>query len=132
MKIKLIRKWKTDKSTLGELFVDGEHFSWTLELPWKDNEHDVSCIPTGTYDIKIVFSQHFQKKVPELQNVPDREEIYIHNGSYPKDTLGCILVGFTKAEDFISDSKMAFGALLVRIALAVTKEEDVSIEITEE
>jgi len=33
----LLRDTFTDESTIGELFVDGERFCDTLELPYKDN-----------------------------------------------------------------------------------------------
>ena len=35
-------------ATLGELMVGGQVFN-TIELPWKDNQRSVSCIPTGVY-----------------------------------------------------------------------------------
>jgi hypothetical protein len=64
----------------------------TLELPWKDNKHKISCIPVGTYDV-IKFDSPHNGNVFLLQNVPDRGDIEIHAGNYHTDILGCILVG---------------------------------------
>ena len=37
------------------LFEDGTPFCLTLELPWMDNKHDISCVPKGEYIIKKVI-----------------------------------------------------------------------------
>lgn len=37
-------------------------------------------------------------------------------GNTSEDTEGCILVGMTKSEDFIGNSKMAFSRLMDRIS----------------
>ena len=83
--------------TVGKLIMSDENSLGincdTLELPYKNNEHDISCIPTGTYTCKWTFSQHFQKYTYEVMNVFNRQGIRIHAGNYNKDSLGCILLG---------------------------------------
>jgi len=85
----------------------------TLELPWKENEHDISCIPPGVYDWVKVYSSKFKRDVILLTNVPGRTAIEIHNGNYNRDTHGCILVGngFTDidgdGQKDVTDSKNA-------------------------
>lgn len=66
-----------------------------LELPWKDNQHDVSCIPAGTYHVKrrLAATTRHGYDVFELQNVPDRGDVQMHIGCLPRDTDGCILFG---------------------------------------
>lgn len=73
----------------------------TLELPWKDNQRNVSCIPEGHYDVDPIYSQTFGH-IYDVKDVPDRSLIRIHQGNYagsinPKtghsDIRGCILVG---------------------------------------
>lgn len=66
----------------------------TLELPWKNNEHSVSCIPNGDYVVG------FRKPTPKFQyphyqvrDVENRSGILIHRGNYTTDVRGCILVG---------------------------------------
>ena len=135
MKLLLIRDIKTDLSTIGKLFIDGEHRFFTLELPWKENKSGISCIPTGTYNIELAFSERFHMKVPLLQDVPGREAIEIHVGNFPKDTHGCILVGLGRdsaTPNWIGESTKAFGILLLRIALAKVKNEPITIEVKEE
>jgi len=82
--------------TLGNLIVykKGEViFSCdTLELPWRNNKHGMSCVPIGAYNLKR-YSSDKHKDVYALPGVPDREYILIHPGNYYTDIEGCILVG---------------------------------------
>jgi hypothetical protein len=64
----------------------------TLELPWKDNQKYISCIPAGVYKVIKHKSPKF-KNCFWIQDVPDRSEILIHKGNYHTDILGCVLVG---------------------------------------
>lgn len=65
----------------------------TLELPWKDNERSVSCIPEGRYH---VIKQPPKEDRPyhyfRLPKVTGRSGILIHRGTEPADSRGCILV----------------------------------------
>lgn len=78
--------------TMGYLTAGSLTFR-TLERPWLDNERATSCIPPGTYQCKLLWSNHFGRNMPHLLDVPDRAEIMIHNGNTVKDTTGCIIVG---------------------------------------
>lgn len=97
MKVCLERYKKREKQTDGELFVyddDGElvlHL-FTLELPDKNNERRVSCIPEGVYSMKKHRSPKFKNSF-WIQDVPGRSEILIHAGNYHHQILGCVLVG---------------------------------------
>lgn len=64
----------------------------TVELPWKDNQRCISCIPKGTY---TAIKHHSPKFGPCLwiQNVPGRSEILIHPANFWHDLLGCIAPG---------------------------------------
>tara|TARA_R110002050_G_scaffold201841_1_gene336991 strand:- start:34455 stop:34898 length:444 start_codon:yes stop_codon:yes gene_type:complete len=64
----------------------------TVELPWKDNEKYVSCIPPGTYTAIKHISPKFGPCL-WIQNVPGRSEILIHPANYWHDLLGCIAPG---------------------------------------
>lgn len=80
--------------TLGLLVAsyNGQTFSCsTLELPWKDNQHDISCVPKGTYQCEVKPFHSTQRY--ELQNTAPRTGIFVHEGNYYKDVLGCILLG---------------------------------------
>jgi hypothetical protein len=64
----------------------------TLELPWKDNERNVSCIPKGEYKVKKRYSPKFGNHF-HITDVPGRSYILIHKGNYFTEIRGCILVG---------------------------------------
>ena len=95
-RVQLLRTLYQDKQTLGKLFIhDGvfEQFRCaTLELPWKNNQRRISCIPVGAYKCVKHRSPKFGDCLHVL-NVPGRSEILIHYGNYYQDTLGCILPG---------------------------------------
>ena len=68
----------------------------TIELPFKSNQRDISCIREGAYDV-VKITKENGKQVFLLLNVPERDGIEIHignyiNGNHP-DTKGCILPG---------------------------------------
>ena len=53
----IIRDTFTDESTIGELFVNGERFCDTLELPYRDNQRSISCIPAGEYKVRLRYTR---------------------------------------------------------------------------
>lgn len=110
MNITLQRLSMTDKGTLGIILLDGKPLFPTLELPWKDNKQNVSCIPAGEYKAVYIFSEKFQKNLFVLQGVQGRDLIEIHIGNTIEDTHGCILIGmqFSLSEFAIVNSKLAF------------------------
>ena len=62
----------------------------TIQLETLENADFV--IPAGTYPLDFTWSPKFQKYLPEILDVPDREGIRIHTGSVPEHSEGCILV----------------------------------------
>jgi hypothetical protein len=110
----LIRDTFTDKSTIGKLYFDGEFYGHTLELPWKDNEKRVSCIPKGVYEVKKRHTEESKYKYEHLHilDVENRELILMHVGNYPKNSKGCILLGNTRALNFVGESRKAFYKLM--------------------
>lgn len=83
---------KKADSTFG-VFLDGDTpFCLTIELAWRDNKPDISCIPVGEYlcqrTVKIKHGECF-----EILYVPNRSDILIHKGNFTTDTLGCIILG---------------------------------------
>lgn len=101
MQGKIERALTTKQGTLGTLFIEQNPFCFTLELPWRNNEVNASCIPVGKYLAKFEYSHRFERCVYTLQNVPNRSAIEIHSGNWAgsvydglkTDTQGCILLG---------------------------------------
>lgn len=106
-KLILSRITKSDFQILGNLLIvenDQEHNFATLELPWRNNERNISCIPPGKYVIRKRFSPKFGDHW-HIMNVPGRDEILIHKGNFINDTHGCIIVG-TSTADINGDGKL--------------------------
>ena len=81
-----------------------------LELPWKNNEHQISCIPIGSYSCeKVPATPHIPYDHISVMNVPNRDGICIHYGNYAAgikiDVKGCIIVG-NKFADINSDNNL--------------------------
>lgn len=67
---------------------------FTLELPWKNNERGVSCIPPGVYTIRRREPHgNFPYKHFDILNTTPREGVKIHAGNYCYQIRGCQLVG---------------------------------------
>ena len=113
MEILITRREFTQSSTIGIMFLNDspQIFCYTLEdtvrgvgikIPGK------TAISAGRYEVIVDFSNRFQRMMPHVLNVPNFEGIRIHWGNTDKDTEGCILLGMTKSEGFIGQSKIAF------------------------
>ena len=89
----LFRIHQDHKITLGKLMLGFELFCFTLELPWKNNEKDISCIPPGTYQYEKYQSRKYVRECLAFHGVPDRDYISMHIGNFVNETNGCILVG---------------------------------------
>ena len=48
------------KGTNSKLECEGKLISYAIELPWKNNETKVSCIPEGKYFIQKRYSKKIQ------------------------------------------------------------------------
>lgn len=100
MKLEIRRLYQTPigapEQTEGEIYVikdNGVIYNCkVLELPWKDNQRRVSCIPSGKYKAIKHISPSFGRSF-WIKDVPGRSEILIHAGNYNYNTLGCPLVG---------------------------------------
>jgi hypothetical protein len=90
--LSLIRITSNNYATLGVLVWNGIPLCMTMELPWRENHHDLSCIPAETYRVVRSVSEKFGETLL-VTNVPGRTGILFHAGIKPDDTHGCILVG---------------------------------------
>jgi hypothetical protein len=86
------RKLSSENCTMGYLIADDEVLCYTLELPWKDNLNNISCIPAGTYNGIMRYDKTDGWRI-QLENVPNRTGVQIHMGNYTSQIAGCVLVG---------------------------------------
>lgn len=90
--IRHVRYWYTPVGTYGTITLPDGRLIYTVELPWRDNQVGVSCIPEGTYNCRVGT---FNSADPpyenvELLNVPHRTFIEVHMANAPSDLRGCI------------------------------------------
>jgi len=116
--IALIERVYLQTVTLGSWYFDGAAVCKTMELPWKNNQRSISCIPEGEYLVtkeKPVEKDDPATEVDEsggrkprpywhfmIHSVPKRSGILVHKITYVKDLQGCVGVGL-KFVDFNDD-----------------------------
>ena len=99
MRALLIRLEDDGKQTLGELRIyEGTELLFyckTLELPYRDNKKNVSCIPKGSYLVtkRMDLRSKFKYEHLHIKHVVNRKYILIHVGNFFDDIEGCVLVG---------------------------------------
>ena len=116
--ILILREKFTDKSIIGRLFLNGESFCDTLELPYIDNQKSISSIPIGVYKARLRLPRESATRNYLhilIKDVPNRKYILIHRGNKPEDSRGCILVGMKNEQDFVSNSRLAMDLLIKEI-----------------
>ena len=95
----LLKRLYRPEQTIGHLYVidDSNNVVKTcaiLELPFRFNNKNVSCIPEMVYWVeKLAPSQKRNYTHFWVKDVPDRTGILIHTGNYRTDILGCLLPG---------------------------------------
>lgn len=91
------RVFANENKTLAECFVTkmrGGNLDVLLEykhieLPWKNNERNISCIPANIYSAVAINRWSNGKYAIWILEVPNRSEILIHQGKFVKHLLGC-------------------------------------------
>lgn len=121
MEIKIRRLYFTDQSTIGDMSLDGVYECHTLEDRWRlgSKVKGSTCIPCGRYKVVIDMSQRFGRLMPHLLDVPSFDGIRIHSGNDAADTEGCILVGQSRALDWVGESRLAFDAFFPKLQQAL-------------
>ena len=125
MRVELRRHWYSPTATIGTLRV-GETECYSIELPWKNNERGISCIPQGTYPMVLEHSLRFNRKLWELKNVPNRSEVKLHPANVASQLEGCIAPGLQLG---VMQSGTALDALM-KVLAALPAGEPVEIVIT--
>jgi len=60
-----------------------------IELPWKNNKRNISCIPAGEYKAIAVKRYSNRKYALWIQDVPNRSQVMVHTANFVKDLRGC-------------------------------------------
>lgn len=149
MELRLDRTFRTNKYTIGELYVDGKYLCDTLEdvvrpLPetcpntpkgiackCKEKVYGKTAVPAGTYEVKLSYSSRFKRIMPEICSVPHFLGIRIHKGNKTADSDGCVLVGEWDGvtEDWISNSTVNYNKLMSLLRTAEDNKERITITI---
>jgi hypothetical protein len=116
MKVDIVRKVETSESITGEFWLNGVKECYCLEpsrnTPFYSGH---PCIEAGTYQVVLTMSPHLGYVCPEVLNVPGRTEIRWHIGNYPKEVLGCCVVGTALGTNQVENSRTAFDALMAKL-----------------
>ena len=112
--------------TNGKLECEGKFMCYTIELPWKNNEKRVSCIPEGKYFIRKRYSQKFKWHI-EVIDVENRSFILFHPANNAlKELNGCIaLVTKLSGPGLGLMSRKAFEKLKTLVYKALDNKESV-------
>ncbi|HJT63131.1 MAG TPA: DUF5675 family protein [Burkholderiales bacterium] len=134
MEAKLVRDVRTDRFTLGQLYLDGAYECYTCEdqvRPDGKKVYGATAIPEGRYRVVITHSPRFNRPLPLLLEVPGFEGIRIHPGNSTGDTEGCILPGRARDPDGgrVMESRFAFEPLFAKLQAALQDGGEVWLEI---
>ena len=141
MELKLIRIYLSDNYTIGKLYINDKYFCDTLEDKVRDTNkdgkfdngeikiHGETAIPYGTYKVIVNYSNHFQRNLPLLLNVPSFEGIRMHRGNTASDTEGCILLGENKIKGKVINSTPYELTLTKELTDAQNNKEQITIKI---
>ena len=105
MRFVLIRRTTSDEGTFGDLLAvtpqGTERVCSVAELPYRNNQRGLSCIPAGKYAVTYLprSASGKYKDVYHVQDVEGRSGILIHKGNYVgdsrkgylADSWGCLL-----------------------------------------
>ena len=129
MKLVLDRKYFS-MGTNGVLMLDSMALCHTIELPWKENHSQVSCIPEGEYEVAKRFSEKFKWHL-QLLNVPKRDLILIHPANNALMELkGCLApVTIITGPGTGLRSRVVFNKLITLVYPVLDKNETVLLTI---
>lgn len=102
----LIRDNIINDAVFGSLLIGGQKICETLE-----NKNYL--LPYGDYNLKVSKSPTFGRELPLIFNdkIKMQRGFRIHAGNRASDSRGCLLVGFSRVNDTITDSRKAESAV---------------------
>lgn len=129
MVILLLRSYH-NRGTNGTMYFNGIKICDTIELPWKNNQRRVSCIPEGTYTLRKRYTARFGWHC-HVDKVPNRDWILIHSfNNALKESLGCIgPVTKIEGEGIGAASRPALNKLMALLEPAFEKRKSIYLII---
>lgn len=140
MELKQQRDVRTDTTTIGLFFVNGEQFCYglepkdrglTIDTPIEQIESikvaGQTAVPAGRYQIVKFYSEAHKCMLPRVVNIPGFDFIEIHAGNFARDTKGCLLLGTHMSVDSVLGSREAIDLFYDKFFEAVNKGEEVFI-----
>jgi len=135
----LLRIESDSEGTIGVLIDDElQQVCFMNELPWKNNESNMSCIPPGTYEVTYLERSASGKyrDVYHVQAVNGRSGILIHKGNFAGDSElglrthshGCLLPASRVGELSGQRAGLASRGAMHKIHKA-TNREDFKLEV---
>jgi hypothetical protein len=139
--LKRVLENKRSETTYGQIFFDNNNFC-SLELLWKDNLSNVSCIPEGKYELFLAgwgnMNDRYLKKFPDihkgmimLRSVPNREGILIHMGTKKQDSKGCIIIGsqYSKNTGMLTETEKGYVDFYKTVSKKLINQEKIVLNI---
>ena len=139
LRILVSRTPKIKGFTPGKVYINGDLFCYSLEDEVREVEGQPveswkiagqTAIPRGKYKVIMSHSNHFNRELPELLNVPGYTGVRIHSGNQADSTSGCVLVGQLPADNgWLGTSKPAEARIIERIKQAIESGQEVWITL---
>lgn len=143
MKTAILNRFNsTEQGTFGLLLLEGKYWH-SLELPDRDNQPNISCIPNGEYIVQTRYSPSFKKRLYHVKHVPNRSFILIHGANFAGDKSkgwqshlqGCITLGKkrgTTINKFGKKQKCVFQSqIAINEFMAYLDNQDFTLHIIE-
>jgi len=140
MNLLVNRTTRTANSTIGQFSVNGAVFCHCLEPTDRGLTSDMdagqvaaikipdkTCIPTGVYNVTSYYSNKNGRNVPLINGITGFQYVEIHQGNYPKDTDGCLLLGVNQDADYVGPSDDIVNQFYTLFFGALDNEETVTI-----
>ena len=98
MRVDIYRYYQDKNQTSGVCIVfDKNGFplfsAVSLERGWRNNKQNISCVPVGSYKLKLEYSDRFKTNLWELKEVNGRSECKFHSSNHWHQLNGCISLG---------------------------------------
>ena len=126
----VLHRTYSSEGTQGIIEWNGTIVCYTIELPWLENQRQISCVPEGEYELQKRFSKKYGWHI-QLKNVVNRDLILFHPANdAQKELKGCIApVTFITGIGKGSMSRKALAKLIQIVYSALEKKEAVRIVI---